>query len=304
MLTIGIADLDTSHLGRWVPILQEWDDVAVVACWDGGSVRPPGYAQQFATEHNIPAAVPALADMIPLVDVIFVQGCNWDLHVERVRPFVEAGKGVYIDKPLAGNAADLMQLRDWVAGGADIIGGSSIRCCEEVKRMHAQTQGSDLSAIFASGPNDFFNYGIHVVEMVQGVIGMERSSPAVAVTHLGSQRGERLLVDYQSGLQVILELQAAAGFSLSVSAANGHWSATVESDFYRALLKDVVAHFRGENPFPADIDLLCEAVMILLAGRESMRRGRRTRVRIDELRADAPGFDGHSFTVDYRAAVG
>ena len=304
MLKIGIADLDTSHPGRWLPILQEWDDVAVVACWDGGSVRPPGYAQQFAAEHNIPAAVPALTDMIPLVDVVFVQSCNWDLHRERVRPFVEAGKGVYIDKPLAGNVADLLQLKQWVAQGADIIGGSSLRCCEEVKRIHAQTQGSDLHTIFASGPNDFINYGIHVVEMVQGAIGLDRSTPAVAVTHLGSHNSERLLVDYRSGLQVILELQAAAGFSLSVSAANGHWSAAIQSDFYRALLQDVVAHFSGASPFPANIDLLCEAVMILLAGRESMRRARLTPVLIDELPANAPGFDGRSFTEDYRVAVG
>ena len=34
--------------------------------------------------------------------------------------------------------------------------------------------------------------------------------------------------------------------------------------------------------------------MVLLAGRESMRRGRLAPVRIDELAADAPGFDGHS----------
>lgn len=304
MLKIGIADLDTSHPGRWVPILQAWDSVAVVACWDGGSVRPPGYAEQFAAEHNIPEVVPALADLIPLVDVVFVQSCNWDLHAERVRPFVEADKGVYIDKPLAGNVADLMQLREWGAQGADIIGGSSLRCCEEVKRIQGQTQGSDLHTIFASGPNDFFNYGIHVIEMVQGVIGLDRRTPAVAVTHLGSRDSVRLLVDYQDGLQAVLELQAAAGFSLAVSAANGHWSATVQSDFYRALLQDIVAHFRGERPFPADIDMLCEAVMVLLAGRESMRRGRLAPVRIDELAADAPGFDGHSFTEDYRAAVG
>ena len=284
---------------RWWPA-----GTAVVACWDGGSVRPSGYAQQFAAEHNIPEVVPALTDMIPLVDVVFVQSCNWDLHTERVRPFVEAGKGVYIDKPLAGNAADLLQLKAWAAQGADIIGGSSLRCCEEVKRIHGQTLGSDLYTIFASGPNDFFNYGIHVIEMVQGAIGLDRSTPAVAVTYLGSHNSVRLLVDYQDGLQAVLELQAAAGFSLAVSAANGHWSATVQSDFYRALLQDVVAHFRGESPFPAGIDMLCEAVMVLLAGRESMRRGRLAPVRIDELPADAPGFDGHSFTEDYRAAVG
>ena len=44
--------------------------------------------------------------------------------------------------------------------------------------------------------------------------------------------------------------------------------------------------------------------MILLAGRESMRRGRLTPVLIDELPANAPGFDGHLFTADYRASVG
>jgi len=101
----------------------------------------------------------------------------------------------------------------------------------------------------------------------------------------------------------VLELEAAGGFFLSVSGGNGRWSATVESDFYRALLQDIVAHFRGERPFPADIDLLCEAVMVLLAGRESRRRGRLTPVRVDELRADASGFDGHSFTVEYRGSV-
>ena len=114
----------------------------------------------------------------------------------------------------------------------------------------------------------------------------------------------RIPVDYTNGLQAVLELQAAGGFFLSVSAASGLWSATVQSDFHRALLEDIVAHFRGERPFPADIDMLCEAVMVLLAGRESMRRGRLTSVRIDELPADAPGFDGHSFTAAYRAAVG
>ena len=58
MLKIGIADLDTSHPGRWAPILQEWDDVSVVACWDGGSVRPPGYAQQFAARAQHPGGCP------------------------------------------------------------------------------------------------------------------------------------------------------------------------------------------------------------------------------------------------------
>ena len=64
-------------------------------------------------------------------------------------------------------------------------------------------------------------------------------------------------------------------------------------------MQDVVVHFRCTRPLPADIDLLSEAVMILLAGRESQRLRRRAPFFMDELPVDTPGFDGDLFTAEY-----
>jgi virulence factor len=297
MLKIGLVDLDTSHPGRWVPILQEWETVEVVACWDGGEVRPSGYAQTFAQEHNIGTVADSLEQMVDLVDVAFIQTNNWDLHLDRAGPFLAAGKGVYIDKPIAGNLAHLTKLKEWAVKGGNIVAGSSLRCCQEVKDIaRAIGQGQPIT-VYATGPNDFFNYGIHSIEMAQSIAG----KGAESVTHLGSFHAERYLVRYPGGLQVLLELCApGGGFHVAATATTGHWAATVTSDFYRALLEDIVAHFLGERSFLADIHTLCEAVEILLAGRASKRIGQT--VFLDELPLSDPGFDGTSFNESYRLA--
>ena len=182
-----------------------------------------------------------------------------------------------------------------VRRGANVIGGSSLRTCREVKDIRELVQGADLVTVFATGPNDYFNYGIHAIEMVQGIVG----AGAVSVTHLGHYHADRYLIKYQSGLEVILELESPGRvFYVSVTATNGHFAAEIKSDFYRALLEDIVAHFTNQQPFPADIDLLGQAIEIALAGRES-RRSAHT-VFLDELRLEEPGFDGHSFNEQYR----
>src|SRR4051812_32668314 len=108
-LRIGLVDLDTSHPGTFVPILRDMGH-EVTAVYDGGTIYPEGYAEKFAGEHNIPNVCHSLADMIDLVDLAIIHSCDWDIHIERARPFVEAGKAVFIDKPMAGNVKDLQQI--------------------------------------------------------------------------------------------------------------------------------------------------------------------------------------------------
>ena len=69
MIRIGLVDLCTSHPGSFVPIIREqFGDLQVVAVWDGGSVRPAGYAKEFAKEHQIEATPDALEELVALVD--------------------------------------------------------------------------------------------------------------------------------------------------------------------------------------------------------------------------------------------
>src|SRR5690242_12826646 len=123
-MRIGIIDLDTSHPANWVPIERELGH-EIVGVFDAGAVHLPGYSENFAAEHRIPRVFSSIAEMVNEVDCAIIHSCNWDTHVEKARPFVEAGKAVLVDKPIAGNLRDLHQLRDWAAQGARITGGSS-----------------------------------------------------------------------------------------------------------------------------------------------------------------------------------
>src|SRR5437016_716998 len=109
-MKIGIVDLDTSHPAAWVPIERALGH-EIVGVLDSGAVHPPGYAERFASEHQIPRVFASIHEMVEHVDCAIVHSCDWDTHVDKARPFIAAGKAVLIDKPLAGNLRDLMQLQ-------------------------------------------------------------------------------------------------------------------------------------------------------------------------------------------------
>ena len=100
-MKIGVVDLDTSHPQNWIPIERDLGH-EIVGVWDGGSVHPKEYVANFAQDHNIPRVFDSLADLAAEADCAIVHGCDWDTHIEKARPFVEAGKSVLLDKPMAG----------------------------------------------------------------------------------------------------------------------------------------------------------------------------------------------------------
>jgi len=131
-LRIGHVDLDTSHPQNWIPIERQLGH-EVVGVFDGGTVYPEGYADEFAARLDILHVYRSLPEMAGAVDLAIIHSANWDLHVERARPFVEKGKGVLIDKPIAGNLRDVNTLREWAISGAKVSGGSSLRFSFDIR---------------------------------------------------------------------------------------------------------------------------------------------------------------------------
>src|SRR4051812_41103249 len=111
-MKIGIVDLDTSHPAAWIPIERSLGH-EIAGILDGGDIHPPGYAQKFAAEHQVPRIFASVDAMVKQVDCAIIHSCDWDTHVAKARPFVEAGKSVLIDKPVAGNLRDLRQIQSW-----------------------------------------------------------------------------------------------------------------------------------------------------------------------------------------------
>src|ERR1035441_5502868 len=133
---LGLVGLCTSHPANWVPIIRQltaehYVDAEVHAAWDSGQTRPNGYAKEFCREHGIPLAADRLEDMVDEVDGVIIHTADWGRHVAQTRGFVQAGKSVLIDKPLAGNMQDARQLAEWAAAGHRLTGGSSLRFAPE-----------------------------------------------------------------------------------------------------------------------------------------------------------------------------
>jgi len=301
-LKIGHVDLDTSHPENWIPIEKELGH-EVLGVWDGGSVWPEGYAAEFAARLGVPKVYASLEAMAEEVDLAIIHSANWDLHLPRARVFVEHGKGVLLDKPIAGNLRDIYELREWAQNGARVSGGSSLRFASEVQAFLAEDserRGEPAFAFVGCGVDEF-NYGIHAYSMLLGLLG-----PGVeSVRYLGSHGQKEIELVWADGKRAVLVVGAPSG---------GRWLpfyATVVSDrainhivadaskLYRALLEALLPYYAGDKPAPLPFEALIQPELAALAARQSWQQEGR-RVFLSDLRLDDPGYDGAAFAAGYR----
>lgn len=302
-MKIGIVDLDTSHPQNWIPIERELGH-EVVGLWDGGAVHPAEYVRDFAREHDVPKVYENLRDLVPEVDAAIIHGCDWDTHVDKARPFVEAGKGVLLDKPIAGCARDLEQIESWADSGARITGGSSLRFCYETQDWLAQPEderGSPDTVICGCGVDEF-NYGIHAYSMLAGIMG----AGAVSVRHLGRGTQRRVQISWQDGRTGVLIIGATEKwlpFYACIATHRGVTQYQADSGkLYRALLEATLPYLASETEeLPLCGKSLCEPERWALAARISWLQDDREVV-LDDLSRDDEGYDGAEFAKGYREA--
>lgn len=300
-MNIGVVDLDTSHPQNWIPILRELGH-EVVGLWDGGDVHPKGYAEEFALTHRVPKVFDTIEAVVDAVDCAILHGCNWDKHIEKARPFIEAGKAVLVDKPMAGRPRDLEQLLAWGDAGKRIAGGSSLRFCRESREWLAQPveeRGTPHTVLAGCGVDEF-NYGIHGYALLSAFMG-----PGIqAVQHVDGRGQRRIQVHWDDGRLGILAIGAAAQwlpFHATVVTEKTVFQCQPDSgQLYRALLGAVLPYLSGESETPpVPLRELMEPEWCALAARKSWMENNR-RVTIEELAGDTDGYDGAAFAESYR----
>jgi len=302
-LKIGHVDLDTSHPQSWIPILRELGH-EIVAVFDGGTVYPQGYAQEFARNNNIPQVFDSLDEMAKAVDVAIIHSCNWDLHVQRAEPFIKAGKSVLVDKPMVGNLKDAMKLREWSNQGARISGGSSLRFAYEVLDFLSIPIGDrgNIHTIFAGCAVDEFNYGIHAYSLMCGIGGAGIES----VQFLGSGVQRMIHITWRDGKRGILSIGSQPGylpFYATVVTDKKLYHIQVDAGrLYKALLEAVLPYLgeEADNP-PVSLSNLLETELTAISAQTSwIKNG--DRVFLNDLRIDDHGYDGTVFGEEYRLA--
>ncbi|NDD54089.1 hypothetical protein EBZ39_09455 [bacterium] len=185
-------------------LLHRSPDMRVTAIYDGGAVQSSEYIAQFAREHGIPQICNSLDELVAQVDGGMVLSQNWDLHLERARPFLLAGKPVFIDKPMVGRLSDLNALLVLAKQtGTPVMGGSTMRFAAELGALRDKV--TDLGGVvsaFASGPGDLLNFGAHVVEMITAFFGAHITT----VSHIGGNPSHLFRLDQLDGPPIILQL--------------------------------------------------------------------------------------------------
>lgn len=304
---IGLVGLCTSHPECWVPVMRDLTneglvDIEVVAAWDSGETRPEGFAKTFAKDFNIPYTPDTLEEMLPLVDGVIVHTTNWDKHLEQARIFVEAGKAVYLDKPVAGNLEEINQILDWIKQGKRVTGGSVLRFCREVIacRDEVAAMGETIYTGYSCIGVDDYNYGIHGYATLIAAMGPE----VVSVQYVGSSNQKQILIKFSNGRVGILTVGKTKWLPFNLTATTGskvHQVAVDNMQLYRAMLEKVMPYFTGKtDEVPLEATSLVMPELTALAAKQSwLNNG--AEVFITDI-AKEISYDGGQFAREYRRA--
>lgn len=188
----------TDYLDRQEPTALGVPGAKVTHVW----CEDPDQRQRIAACAAIPHPADKPEDVIGHVDAVIIPTDIGAEHVERVRPFIEAGLPLFIDKPLTDNRADLGQFERWHNDGRAFMSTSCMRYASEFEALKQQLeQVGEPRAIFVTMAKSWERYGIHALEAVYGLL------PAGGyewVANTGSPRANVIHLRHRDGVDVVL----------------------------------------------------------------------------------------------------
>lgn len=289
-IRLGIIGLDTSHVAVFVKYFngensnEPWKKgIRIVAAFPAGNPNFPlsrdrlkGFTEevrQFGVE-----IVPTLADLLPLVDGVLLESVDGTQHLEQLIPVMEAGKPVYIDKPLAASLKDVLAIAElgkkhnvpWFTASSSRFtqGYPELRNNDQIGKILGCDTYSQSRV--APGHPDLFWYGMHGVDLLYSLMGTGCDS----VTAVQTPFSEQVTGTWKDGrigtYRAIREHTGQTGLGATVF---GTKAIAHVNNYYDYLpLVVTIAEFfrRRQSPVPADE--MVEVFTYLAAAEESKQR--------------------------------
>ncbi len=308
MIRVGAVNIDTSHPLGFGEVMEKSDRARYVGVYND-SFRNDREVEGFIKRFGLEKRCDSLEELADMCDIGFIHGCNWDDHLRCMKPFIERGKPVFVDKPIVGSLEDCKKLQELADQGAVILGASSARYAFEVQdflSIPVEERG-EIVSVFGTAGVDEFNYGVHIAEAIGGLIG----SGAESVRYLGRGQAEG---KYSESFYV----QFANGKSAVYNTFTGTWQPFVmtimttkttyqfkmdSSRLYEALVNEICNFMEKKPNLLVTVPELIESVKVMLAGTASRAKNGEP-VRLDQLTEQDPSYDGKAFWDEYGAAAG
>ncbi len=304
MFRIGTVNIDTSHAPSFAEILLQGDEGKYTAIYND-AFRTDEEVNDFIEKFSLDKRYYDLAEMAKDIDIAFIQSCNWDNHVKQSMPFIEAGVPVFIDKPLAGNIADVKVFEDLAAKGKVILGTSAMRYTYEHESFFAipEEERGNIVHISVMVGVDEFNYAIHAVESILGFLGdvTPVSTRYIGTNTAGDVPCDSYYVLFENGVSACYHICKKGwqpSTALVMTSKTSYAYKIDSSKVYEAMLKQVCAYMTGKPNKMATVKQMTDSIKIMLAGKKSAENGGTTEL-IADLKDGDPSFDGAAFEVFY-----
>ncbi len=239
-------------------------------------------AENCARTTFIPNVVTKPEEMIGQVDAVI---CATDIgaeHVERCRPFIEAGIPMFIDKPLVDNEEDLQTFVKWHDEGAIFASSSSLRYNKSLEPFYENHyEFGKLRYICSPMAKKWETYGIHALEGMYNLLGQGYQW----VQNLGTYESPMVHMYHESGCHVDLPMGIGmCGHGIMILGEAGSTVVQTADSYYTFKKQlDLFVHYlrTGEEPYPFEDTI--EMMKIIIAGIRSREEGGR-RVMLSEIK--------------------
>jgi len=244
MMKLGLVDyfLDEFHANNY----PKWIDEA-----SGGEIQA-GYAfaeidspkgglstDEWCKEHNI-QRVDTIEELVDKSDgIIVLSPDNPERHEDLCRIPLQSGKRVYVDKTFAETKASALRIFAVAeAHNTPCYSSSALRFADE----YCDIDGGLVANIVSRGPGTLSQYGVHQIEPVIALMG-----PGVQrVLYTGTAEWPAYICEYADGKRAAISHHGwECPFGMAIDFIDGSTIvSTVESDFFRNFIADMVDFFR------------------------------------------------------------
>jgi predicted dehydrogenase len=185
---IGIIGLDTSHVTEFTRIINSQTEdhgCKVVAGFPGGSTdihdsasRVEMFTEKLRDDYGV-EIVDTIEELCQKVDGVLLESVDGRPHLKQARPVIAAKKPLFIDKPMAGSLADVLEIfRLAEENNVPCWSSSSLRYSPGIVEMKKTNSVGDILGCDAYSPcslnehhPDLYWYGVHGVEILYAVMG-------------------------------------------------------------------------------------------------------------------------------------
>lgn len=264
----GIPEYLGKEPKETIPI--EGAEVTHVCCTGEGEFT----AEHVAKCSLIPNVVTDPTEVIGKVDAVIIATDIGAEHVERARPFVEAGVPLFVDKPMVDNAEDLAVFNEWMRQGKPILSSSSMRYSKEFTPYRLSTNNlGELRFVTITTAKKWETYGIHALEAMYPIVG----PGFISARNTGSYERNVVHFKHERGIDVVVvassDMYGSFGV-LTLAGTVGHDELQTRDSFFsfKAQLQAFVDYLRtGVRPFPYSETE--ELMRMVIAGIQSRERG-------------------------------